>query len=108
MSGIIPVREENIRWECDENGIVTIFRENVGFFNRVLQLIMKKPKVSQIHLDEKGSFFWINVDGKNTLADISRLFAEKFGVDTETSERSAAQFLEMLRSCNFARIVNKM
>lgn len=102
------MRGENIKWECDENGIVTIFRENVGFFNRALQLIMKKPKISLIHLDEKGSFFWINADGNKTLSDIARLFAEKFGVDTETSERSAAQFLETLRGCKFASIVNKL
>lgn len=102
------MRGENIKWECDENGIVTIFRENIGFFNRVLQLIMKKPKISQIHLDEKGSFFWLNADGKNTLSDIARLFAEKFGTDSEMSERAAAQFLETLRGCKFASIVNKL
>lgn len=102
------MRGENIKWECDENGIVTIFRENVGFFNRALQLTMKKPKISLIHLDEKGSFFWINADGKNTLSDIARLSAEKFGTDIDTSERAAAQFLETLRDCKFASIVNKL
>ena len=39
----IPVISDKHRWESDEKGNVTIFIENKGVFNRLAQLILKKP-----------------------------------------------------------------
>ena len=34
---------------------------------------MKKPKVSQIHLDEMGNFVWPLIDGTRTVYEIAEL-----------------------------------
>ena len=51
-----PSRPEGISWSVDEKGIVTLDIENTGVFNRIAQKILKKPKVTHIHLDNTGSF----------------------------------------------------
>ena len=68
---VVPLRSESIDWSADGNGFVTITMENSGFFNKALQLLMNKPKRSFIHLDEKGSFFWLKADGSHTLEEIA-------------------------------------
>lgn len=102
----MPFRTENTEWTADKDGLVTITMENKGFFNKALQLILKKPRFSYIHLDEKGSFFWKNADGTHTLEEIADSSDDFFGEDKgyETAER----FLEILCSCGFAKIVNKI
>ena len=99
----IPLRSESIAWSADENGLVTITMENSGFFNRALQLLMKKPKRSFIHLDEKGSFFWQEADGSHTLGEIALGSAEKFGEAPDISLTAAERFLEILFGCNFIK-----
>lgn len=97
----VPLRSESIDWSADKNGLVTITMENSGFFNRVLQLLMKKPKRSFICLDEKGSFFWLKADGSHTLEEIAVGSAERFGEAPEISFAAAERFLEILYGCGF-------
>ena len=58
----VPARCENIPWK-EDNGIVTLEIENKWFMNRVFQKLLKKPRVSYVHLDEIGSFVWPMIDG---------------------------------------------
>ena len=52
----IPQREPSVGWTQDESGLVTLELLNRGVFNKLAQLILRKPKISYIHLDENGSF----------------------------------------------------
>ena len=99
----IPYRSESVKWTTDENGLVVITMENKGIFDLILQKLMKKPKRSYIHLDEKGSFFWLNADGLHTLGEIAEGSAEKFGDASEASIYAAERFLETLCSCKFIK-----
>ena len=68
----VPVISEKIHhWEKDENGDVTLFVENRGIMNTVMQKLMKKPRFSQIHLDAVGSFIWPRLDGETDLKTIA-------------------------------------
>lgn len=98
---VVPLRSESIDWSADKNGLVTITMENSGFFNKALQLLMKKPKRSFICLDEKGSFFWQEADGSHTLGEIALCSAERFGEVPEISLTAAERFLEILCGCGF-------
>lgn len=102
----VPFRTESTEWTADKDGLVTIIMENKGFFNKAFQLILKKPRFSYIHLDERGSFFWKNADGTHTLEEIAESSAEFFG-ESKSCEM-AARFLDTLCSCGFAEIVNKI
>lgn len=98
---VVPLRSESIDWSADGNGLVTITMENSGFFNKALQLLMKKPKRSFICLDEKGSFFWLKADGSHTIGEIALCSAERFGEVPEISFAAAERFLEILCGCGF-------
>lgn len=100
---VVPLRSESIDWTADGNGLVTITMENSGLFDRVLQLLMKKPKRSFIHLDEKGSFFWRSADGSHTLGEIALGSAERFGEAPDISLTAAERFLEILCGCKFIK-----
>ena len=67
-----PSRPEGISWSVDEKGIVTLDIENTGVFNRIAQKILKKPKVTHIHLDNTGSFVWPLLDGERRRGGIRR------------------------------------
>ena len=75
----IPSRSADINWSTDENGIVILDVENKGIVNRIFQKLLKKPRISHIHLDEFGSFIWPVIDGKKTIIDIGVIVEEHFG-----------------------------
>ena len=100
----IPVRKEKFRWTQNEEGIVTIEVDNKGFFNRLLQLIAKKPPVSYIHLDENGSFVWKCIDGQNDIIKIGELVKEHFGKDAEPVYERLVKYVAMLENAGFIQL----
>ena len=103
----IPVHNEKYRFETGENQEITIFVENRGVFNRIAQFLFKKPKVSQIHLDEMGNFIWPLMDGKRTVYDIAVIVKESFGEKAEPLYNRLVTYIRTLESYNFIIISNK-
>lgn len=97
----IPVRPERIPWSADEKGIVTLDIENRGVANRLAQLVLRKPKVSHIHLDEQGSFVWQIVDGEQDITALGVLVGERFGDAAEPLYPRLAKFFQILDSYGF-------
>ena len=97
----IPVISDNHRWESDEKGNVTIFVENKGVFNRLAQLILKKPKVSQVHLERFGSFIFPLIDGKESVYDIGLKVKEEFGEEAEPLYPRLTKYIKMLHDYGF-------
>lgn len=97
----IPVRPEWLRWSADESGAVTLDIENKGFVNRIAQKLLKKPKVSHIHLDEMGSFIWPLIDGKKSVLDISVPFEAHFGEKAQPLYERIAKYFQILESYGF-------
>ena len=97
----IPEKAQKFRWSENENGIVTIEIDNKGIFNRLLQLIAKKPKVSYIHLDENGSFVWKQIDGERDLIEIGKLVEEHFGEKANPVYERLVKYFAMLESMGF-------
>lgn len=103
----IPAHDERFVSKTDENGNVTIFVENKGFFNRAAQMVLKKPKVSQIHLDEMGNFIWPVIDGKHSVYEIAVLVKDEFGEKAEPLYNRLVQYIKTLESYGFIKIINK-
>ena len=56
---LIPQRAETLRWHTDEaTGLITLEVENTGVFNTIAQKVFHKPRTTQVHLDETGSYLW--------------------------------------------------
>ncbi|MBQ9983412.1 MAG: PqqD family protein [Lachnospiraceae bacterium] len=100
----IPSRNEKYRWETDEEGAVTIFVENKGVLMRITQKLINKPKVSQIHLEEMGSFIWPLIDGQRNILEIGVLVKEHFGDAAEPLYERLVQYLHSLEVNDFIRV----
>lgn len=100
----IPARREDIGWSADDKGIVTLEIENKGVFNRIAQKLFKKPKVSYIHLDENGSFAWLQTDGEKDILKIGEAVHERFGEKAEPLYPRLAKFFQILESYSFINL----
>ena len=96
-----PVRSSSITWDADEGGIVTIHVENRGIMKRITQLLLKKPRVSHIHLDEIGSYVWLAIDGESTVGEIAVPFEEHFGERVHPTYERLGQYFSILVSYGF-------
>lgn len=103
----VPRHNPDIKYEVDSKSQVTILKENKGVFDKVLQVVMKKPKVSQIHLDEMGNFIWPLIDGKRSVMDISSLVKEHFGEKAEPLYNRLVTYFQMLDNYGFIIIDKK-
>ena len=79
----IPVKSESINYSIDEEGRVTLEKENKGLFNKIAQKIFKKPRISYIHMEEIGSFIWPLIDGQTNIDTIGKSVGERFGDKAE-------------------------
>ncbi len=96
-----PVRPDWIAWSADENGLVTLDIENKGMMNRIAQKLLKKPKVSHIHLDEIGSFVWPMIDGTKTIMEMGEPMEAHFGDRAKPTFERLAKFFKILESYGF-------
>ena len=92
---------EKYKWDKDDEGVVTIYIENRGVFNHMAQKLLKKPKVSQLHLEEMGSFIWPLIDGRRNVYDIGQLVKEHFGEAAEPLYPRLAKYMKMLEDYGF-------
>ena len=99
----IPQRNETFSWYKDENGTVTIEVENKGIFNRIAQKLLKKPKVTKVHLDENGSFIWPLLDGDLTVSEIGEKVGEHFGEKANPLYERLIKYLGILESYSFIK-----
>ncbi len=98
----IPVRAD-LEFKTEENGNVTLLIENKGVFNRIAQVLLKKPKVSQVHLDEHGSFVWQIIDGERTIEELGKDVDEHFGEKAQPLYERLAKYFQILHSYGFVK-----
>lgn len=103
----VPVRSEKIKWSKDSDETVTLEIENKGIFNRIFQILFKKPKISYIHLDKTGSFVWPLIDGERDITALGKLVDEKFGEEAHPLYERLAKFFQILESYGFVSMKNK-
>lgn len=103
----IPLHCASLRCKVDEMGNVTLFQENKGVFHFLAQKILKKPKVSQIHLDEMGNFVWPLIDGTRTVYEIAQLVKEEFGEKAEPLYERLVQYIQTLENYGFIEVREK-
>lgn len=100
----VPAHKPEIKYEISEDKKVTLLQENTGLFNWIAQKLFKKPRVSQIHLDEMGNFIWPLIDGKRNLIEISELVHEEFGDKAEPLYNRLVQYVKTLEAYGFISV----
>ncbi|MBQ4346800.1 MAG: PqqD family peptide modification chaperone [Oscillospiraceae bacterium] len=102
----IPMQPEGLGWSADAEGMVTLEVENKGIMNRIAQKLLKKPKISYIHLDEIGSFVWPLIDGQRSIMDMGEPLEAHFGEKAKPTYDRLAQFFRILESYGFVQWKN--
>lgn len=104
----IPKRSSALTWKADDNGIVTLEIENVGWANRIAQKLFHRPRISFIHLDRFGSFVWLHTDGQKNITELGKQVEEAFGEEAHPLYERLAQFYRVLDSYHFITWVTPM
>lgn len=97
----VPAHNPAIGWSTDDAGTVTLEIENKGIFNHLAQKILKKPKITCIHLDENGSFVWPLIDGQTSILDLGKAVDAQFGEAAHPLYERLAKFFQILDSYGF-------
>ena len=103
----IPVRPSGLKWSVDEKGMVTLEVENTGFFNRMAQTFLHKPRISYIHLDEIGSFVWPLIDGEMNIIELAALVDIQFEEKARPLYERLAKYFQILESYHFVEWVSQ-
>ena len=93
---VVFSRNMDLKWETDNDGIVTIFVPNRGFWNNLAQKLFHKAEVSKLTLDILGSFTWIKIDGNRDICSIGQALKEKFGDSAEPLYERLTAFIRQL------------
>lgn len=99
----VPVKDEKLKWDMDENGAVTIHMENKGFFAFVAQKAFNRPRYSHIALEKFGSFIWPRIDGEKSIYDIAREVKLEFGEEAEPLYDRILLYFRTLYGHNFIK-----
>lgn len=91
----IPVKNPEIEYETNESGKVTVFIEWKGFYHRIAQKIFRRPRVSDVKMDDLGSFVWLSIDDEKDVHQLSKELDAKYP-KMEKSLSRLIKFLEIL------------
>ena len=95
-----PLRNEKISWSVND-GRVTLEIENRGIWNTLFQKVLKKPRISYIHLDEMGSFVWLLIDGEKSILELGKEVEGRFGDEAKPLYERLAKYFQILESYHF-------
>lgn len=95
-----PIRNEKFSWSVKEEQ-VTLEIENKGVWNTIFQKLLKKPRVSYVHLDKMGSFIWPLLDGERTVREIGEAVEDRFGDEAKPLYERLLKYLQILESYHF-------
>lgn len=68
----VPVKNPEVEFEVNDEGRVTVQIEWKGFYHKIAQRFFRRPRVSDIKLDDYGSFVWNAIDGKKDVHQLSK------------------------------------
>lgn len=92
----IPVKNPGIESHIDENGNAVVLVEWKGLYHRIAQKFFHRPRVSDITLDNYGTFVWTAIDGVKDVHQISKEMEEQFPKMEKALSR-LIKFLEIMR-----------
>ena len=98
----VPIKNPDIEYQTGDNGKVTVFIEWKGFYHRIAQKFFHRPRVSDIQLDDYGSFVWLAIDDHKDVHQLSKELDARFP-NMEKSLSRLIKFLEILRDNHLIR-----
>lgn len=104
----IPRHNSLFEYRENASGNIEVKVQNKGLFNKIAQVIAKKPKYSYIELEGFGSFIWKQMDGERTVYEIGKLLKAEYGEKAEPLYERLCTFIKILHKNHYIVYVNKM
>jgi len=89
-----PLRKID-QWEVNDEKVKLFFQHNKPI-EKVMRWLIKKSKVSDIELDDRGSMVWQLCDGTKTVYDIALAMMDRFNDKEQNSIDRLIMFLRHL------------
>ena len=94
-----PIIPDYVEGKADAHGLIYVrvavaYREGSRF--RWLQKLKQLGRNQGVRLDERGTFFWNQVDGKQSLADIEKVLRRHFNLNSKESRTAVIEFTQLL------------
>ena len=67
----------------------------------LFRALLKKPKISYVHMEEVGSFVWPLLDGEKDILALGEAVKEKFGEKAEPLYPRLAKYFQIMDSYHF-------
>lgn len=104
---LIPLRNPDLEYSIDEEGLVTITVPNIGFFNKLAQIFFRRPKKSYIHLDPYASYVWRGINGKRSITSLGTYLKRKYGDEAEPLYERLITFINILKDNKYIGLVDR-
>lgn len=101
---LVPVRAPEIGFHPDGEHTIALEVENRGVFNRIAQRLFHRPRVTNVHLDQYGSFLWEQMDGRRTVMELASLQKERFGEEVEPLYPRIVKCVQIMESYRFVKL----
>ena len=99
-----PSFSQHVSLQTNKDAQAFIEVENTGAFNKIAQVVFKKPRKTNVHLDEFGSFVCKQIDGTRTVLDIANLVHSEFGEEAEPLYPRLIKFMQIMKSYEFIEL----
>lgn len=103
---LVPVINDEYKWELTDDENVVVYVINKGLFHVCTRKFFNGPKISEVELDEYGSYVWKKIDGNRSISDISREIIRDFGEEANLAIQRLMMFMQMLRAHHMIRLRN--
>ncbi len=103
----VPRKNEMNSYSINEDGLGVIGVVNVGFYNRLAQILFKRPRYSNIELERYGTFIWPYIDGENSIYDIALKVRDEFGERAEPVYDRICQYFSIMVDNGLVFLDNK-
>lgn len=100
---MVPQKRAGISWREEQSGLVVVKMEHHGFYAKIAQVCFHKPRVSNIKMDEFGSYIWKQIDGTRNLQEIALLLKKRFGQEAEPLYDRFISFIRILSHYGFVQ-----
>ena len=105
MKKILDKKEDNFllytphrkhtEYEVKNGKAILVFHHD-KVIERFIRWLVKKPTISDVELDEIGTFVWQAIDGKRNIYDISKDMVSKFGAKIDNADERLIMYIRYL------------
>jgi len=92
-----PLRNPNLRWERNEQGLVVLsIPRRTDFLGKILTVVFVVPKSRSVQLDEVGSLVWDLCDGTNSIREMIERLSREYKLNRKEADVSLTTYLRNL------------